>query len=181
MSRPALPRSLPRPKSTRISAVAHPLTADGYLREPERMVGLGFRYWMQGGRQQERASRHRACQLYEGTFGKAGGSIAIGALANWVEALDRPGRRMLCIGPLSSTDFCSDECVAISMIAACQHEACPALRACAFALMEHAHIDEVVETASHFADALKGLDCVLAPTSIVSVPALVTPSSRLCH
>jgi len=37
--------------------------------------------------------------------------------------------------------------MAIAMVAASQHGACPALRACAFALLENSAIDDVVEGA----------------------------------
>ncbi len=40
------------------------------------------------------------------------------------------------------------------MIAACQHHACPAMRACAFALLGCSMIDEVVEGAESFARTL---------------------------
>ena len=57
--------------------------------------------------------------------------------------------------------FCRDECVAIAMIAACQHNACPAMRACAFALLGCSMIDEVVQGAESFAETMRGADQVL--------------------
>ncbi len=65
------------------------------------------------------------------------------------------------------------------MIAACQHNTCPAMRACAFALAESSMIDGVVNEAQSFAEAMMGLDQVLSPQSIVSAAARVAPASRV--
>jgi hypothetical protein len=57
------------------------------------------------------------------------------------------------------------------MIAACQHNTCPAMRACAFALIESSLIDEVVHHAESFAVTMRGLDRVLSPGLIVNAAA----------
>ncbi len=57
------------------------------------------------------------------------------------------------------------------MIAACQHNTCPAMRACAFALIESSLIDEVVHHAETFALTMRGLDQVLSPGLIVNAAA----------
>ena len=62
--------------------------------------------------------------------------------------------------------FCRDECVAIAMIAACQHNACPAMRACAFSLLGCSMIDEVVQGAESFAATMRGADQVLLPAYV---------------
>ena len=68
--------------------------------------------------------------------------------------------------PVDCDRFCRDECVAIAMIAACQHNACPAMRACAFALLGCSMIDEVVEGAENFAATMRGADQVLSPADL---------------
>ena len=50
------------------------------------------------------------------------------------------------------------------MIAACQHNACPAMRACAFSLLGCSMIDEVVQGAESFAATMRGADQVLPPS-----------------
>jgi hypothetical protein len=108
--------------------------------------------------------------LYWGTFGVIGGRAVVSQLALWVNVL----------GKTTGRGFCRDECVAISMFAACQHQTCPAMRACAFALVESSMIDGIVEQAQGFADTLYSLDPVLSPASIVNAPAQVNlPISRL--
>ena len=64
----------------------------------------------------------------------------------------------------TASGFCRDECIAIAMIAACQHNACPAMRACAFSLLGCSMIDEVVQGAESFAATMRGADQVLPPS-----------------
>ena len=52
------------------------------------------------------------------------------------------------------------------MIAACQHNACPAMRACAFSLLGCSMIDEVVQGAESFAATMRGVDQVLLPSYV---------------
>jgi hypothetical protein len=141
-----------------------------YIAGPERLVGLGFRYWMHGKATGDIESWERAWGLYSGVLGVSGARIAVGCLSSWVGAVSRTCQRDIEIAAPSCPDFCGDERVAISMIAACQHQTCPAMRACAFALVETSLIDGVVEHAQEFADTLKGLDHVLSPGAIVPAP-----------
>jgi hypothetical protein len=127
----------------------------------------------------EIACWERAWTLYSGMFGTAGAKCTIDALASWVRAVSATSRRDIEVNPEGCSSFCRDECVAISMIAACQHRTCPALRACAFALIESALIDTVVDRAQDFADAMAGLDQVLSPASIVDAPVDLAPVNRL--
>ena len=55
------------------------------------------------------------------------------------------------------------------MIAALQHDHCPALRACAFALMGTSEIDPMLEQASEFACKLKETKQILSTTVICNV------------
>ncbi len=139
---------------------------------PERLVGLGFRFWMHGQRSGDIRSWEKAWSLYCGMFGPMRAKLAVGALSNWVGALGSASHREIEIGAGHCSDFCRDECLAISMIAACQHRTCPAMRACAFALIERGQsdtrqIDDVATPAQSFADTLSSLDQVLSQSSIV--------------
>ncbi len=146
------------------------------LPEPERLVGLGFRYWMLGRTTGDVVCWERAWNLYSGQFGVAGAKIAVGRLSSWVSALSRTTHREIEVFPLSCRSFCRDECIAVSMIAACQHHTCPAMRACAFALADCSLIDGVVQEAQSFADAMMSLDQVLSAQSIVPAAAVVEPA-----
>jgi hypothetical protein len=148
---------------------------------PERIVGLGFRYWTHGCQSGDILSWHRAWEFYCGLFGVFGGSEAATKLSRWVNALNRSRAREIEVFSGVSRGFSVDECIAVAMIAACQHNTCPAMRACAFALMESSGIENVVDEAQAFADTLMSLDQVLSAGSIMTIPALVSPANTYLH
>jgi hypothetical protein len=127
----------------------------------ERLVGLGFRYWLTGFRTGDISCWERAWCAYSDAMGAATAKGAVTHLASWVGAINRHARRDLETAPVDCDRFCRDECIAIEMISACQHEACPAMRACAFALLGCSMIEEVVRGAENFAATMRGADQVL--------------------
>lgn len=158
--------------------------AASVLPEPERIVGYGFRFWMHGRRSGDIGAWENAWSLYCGMFGPARARIAVEALSDWVVAIDLGASRDIEIADGRCPDFCRDECLAISMIAACQHNTCPALRACAFALVENRHaearrLDTITAPAQAFADTMASLDQVLSATSIVTAEQGLTPFNSL--
>lgn len=141
---------------------------------PERLVGYGFRHWVEGHRSADLGAWDRAWSLYCGMFGPTRARIAVGALSDWVVALERVSSRTIAVESETCAAFCRDECLAISMIAASQHRACPAMRACTFALIESglvdtSRLDEVAGPAQAFADTLSSLDQVLSKGSILAM------------
>jgi hypothetical protein len=42
-----------------------------------------------------------------------------------VRTIKNKARREIEVFPMGCKGFCRDECIAISMVAACQHDACP--------------------------------------------------------
>jgi hypothetical protein len=151
------------------------------LPEPERIVGLGFRYWTHGCKSGEILSWHRAWELYCGLFGVFAGSEAVTKLSRWVNALNQATAREIQVFSGSSRGFSLDECIAVAMIAACQHNTCPAMRACAFALIESSGIETVIDEARAFADTLISLDQVLSRGSIMTTPARLSPANSYRH
>jgi hypothetical protein len=143
------------------------------LAAPERLVGLGFRYWLKGFRTGDISCWDRAWCAYS-----AKGVVT--DLACWVRAINRHARRDLETAEVDCERFCRDECIAIEMISACQHEACPAMRACAFALLGCSMIEEVVQGAENFAATMRGVDQVL-PRSFSNGSSLLAmrPASPL--
>lgn len=146
----------------------------------ERLVGLGFRYWLTGFRTGDLACWERTWNTYAHVLGACGAKGAVTDLSCWVRAISRHARRDLETAAVDCENFCRDECVAIAMIAACQHNACPAMRACAFSLLGCAMIDEVVEGAETFAATMRQAEQVLrpayAPGPTLSVLAPLTPA-----
>ena len=133
----------------------------GQLAAPERLVGLGFRYWLKGFRTGDISCWERAWCAYSDVLGATAAKGAVTDLSCWVRAINRHARRDLETAAVDCERFCRDECIAIEMISACQHEACPAMRACAFALLGCSMIDEVVRGAENFAATMRGADQVL--------------------
>lgn len=164
-------------KHGRGSAMPCPVQFAPCLPDPERLVGLGFRYWMLGRTTGDVVCWEKAWNLYSAQFGVAGAKVAVGRLSSWVSALSRTTHREIEVFPLSCRSFCRDECIAVSMIAACQHHTCPAMRACAFALADCSLIDGVVQEAQGFADAMMSLDQVLSAQSIVPAAAVMGPAT----
>jgi hypothetical protein len=156
-----------------------PLRYAPCLPEPERLVALGFRWWMRGRAEGDIACWERAWSLYSGMLGVTGARMAVSTLSTWVGALGTCARREIEVFPTDCPGFCRDECIAVSMIAACQHGTCPALRACAFALIEQPAIDRVIGHAQAFADTMTGLEQVLSPGSIVTAPVDAKAASPL--
>lgn len=134
----------------------------------ERLVGLGFRHWTLGNSTGDISHWERTWSIYSGVCGITGGRIALDALSQWVKSVACSARRPIAVACDRPGSFCRDECLAISMIAACQHQTCPAMRACAFALIEDSGIDEVVGRAQMFADTLASLDQTLTPGAILT-------------
>ncbi len=150
-------------------------------RGPEHLVGIGFRCWLTGYETGEIACWEQAWTAYSKVLGAADAKRALGDLSCWVRAVKGHAQRRIETFPPGCRGFCRDECVAISMIASCQHNACPALRACAFTLLGCPMIDEVIEGAESFAATLRSVSQVLSPASICAVAQFAPSHSGLAH
>lgn len=137
----------------------------------ERLIGLGFRFWIQGYQSGSIETWQEAWRIYSDALGPNAAKAAVTELSAWVRAVSAASRRCIKVSDGHCAGFCRDECLALSMIAACQHNTCPAMRACAFALMESSLIDEVVHHAETFAITMRSLDQVLPPAYIVNAAA----------
>ena len=147
------------------------------LRGPERLVGFGFRLWLNGFRTGDISSWEKAWCAYAGAIGATAAKSAVGELSCWVRAINCYAQRDLETAPNDCARFCRDECVAIAMIAACQHHACPAMRACAFVLLGCSMIDAVVEVAESYAQTMREANQVLSPASAHAASLLAIPAA----
>jgi hypothetical protein len=145
---------------------------------PERLVGLGFRYWLAGFRTGDISCWEKAWSAYSRALGAVAAKGAVTDLSCWVRAINRHTQRDLETAAIDCDRFCRDECIAIEMIAACQHHACPAMRACAFALLGCSLIEEVVEGAENFAATMREADQVLPPTFAHGSSLLAMPPAN---
>jgi hypothetical protein len=139
---------------------------------PERLVGLGFRHWLDGYRTGDISSWEKVWCTYANAMGATAAKSAVTELSCWVRAIHNHTHRPLQTSAGDCASFCRDECVAIAMIAACQHQACPAMRACAFALLGCSLIDEVVNVAESFAETMREADQMLSASHAHGLPLL---------
>ncbi len=139
---------------------------------PERLVGKGFRYWMAGYQTGDIGCWEEAWRIYSSALGGSQAKSATSELACWVRAIQSSATRKIEIFAGDCHGFCRDECVAISMVAAAQHDACPAMRACAYALIGSSAVDEIVDSAGCLAARLKDCNQVLSAGVICNVTAM---------
>jgi hypothetical protein len=164
------------------SAMPVPLQRTPGFAEPERLVGLGFRYWLTGFQTGDIGCWERAWCAYSRVLGASAAREAVTDLSCWVRAISQHAQRGLETAAPDCDRFCRDECVAIAMIAASQHHVCPAMRACAFSLLGCSMIDAVVKGAESFAATMRSADQLLSPAS-AHTSALLTmpPATTLRH
>lgn len=119
----------------------------------DRLVALGFRHWVAGYQTSDIACWEQAWHLFESELGPKAARRIVGDLSCWVRAITAASRREIEVFPGPCRGFCRDECVAVSLVASMQHGVCPALQACAKALLETCDCADVM-----------GQSCVLAAT-----------------
>ena len=138
---------------------------------PERLVGLGFRGWVAGYEYQDISCWENVWNTYAVTLGAAPAKRTVTELSSWVRALRQTTARRIEIYPAGCARFCRDECIAISVIAACQQEGCPALRACAQALTGTDAIEPMLTEARAYAGCLLDAGQRLSPGVICEINA----------
>jgi hypothetical protein len=136
---------------------------------------------MLGRKEGDLGAWENAWTLYCQSFGLCGARRALDSLSCWVNTVHRSSHREIRVLPQCCPRFCRDECIAVSMIAACQHNACPALRSCAFALVDSSSIERAVNEAQAFADTMSDLEHRLSPASIVAAISKMQPAGSTKH
>ncbi|MCB1504076.1 MAG: hypothetical protein KDJ47_03785 [Hyphomicrobiaceae bacterium] len=181
-SRSLTPHSVPPDSGTqaksqlqRSSCLLQPRSVSADRYPTEAIVGLGFRGWIAGYQSGEIGCWQEVWKLYSNLLGTKHAEAAVGSLSEWAKAVAVASHHQISVRPLSACGFCRDECLAISMIAACQHNTCPAMRACAFALIENSMVDEVLHHAGTYALTLRSVEHVISPSWIINANAFVVP------
>jgi hypothetical protein len=136
----------------------------------ERLVGIGFRCWLAGYDTGDIACWETGWNEFSRHLGTERAKRAVTELACWVRTIRGCACRPIEYFPFGCSAFCRDERYAISLIAASQHQHCPAMRACAFALTGSSFIDPVMEAASSFAHAMQDADQLLSPGMVAALP-----------
>jgi hypothetical protein len=145
------------------------------------LVGYGFRCWMTGYLTADVTYWENVWQTYSKYLGTADGRRAVTCLSEWIGAVRSSASREIIVAAQSCPSFCRDECMAVSLVAACQRDSCPAARACAFALLGNSNINTTIEAASDFADALRVSGAAFDVSSVWNAAAVVEPVGGVHH
>lgn len=157
---------------------AHSLSGE-FRRRPERLVGVTFRRGLAALDRHDATQWQFAWQEFSDVAGPQEATTLLSSLSAWVCTLRRCAGRRLETFPAGCPGFCRDECLAISLIAASQQGACPALKACAFALIGSDHIDEPVAASTRFGDKLAAAGQRLSVDSVCNaLAAMPRPDLR---
>lgn len=137
----------------------------------EWLVGVGFRCWLAGYDTGDIACWENGWNEYARALGTERAKRAVTELACWVRTVRATASRRIEYYSFGCPGFCTDECMAISLIAASQHHRCPAMRACALALTGSDLVDPVIDAANAFADVLQEADQRLSQEAVAAVMA----------
>jgi hypothetical protein len=134
-----------------------------FERPPERLVLEGYRGWLAGFESGSVTPWEMTQTLYEDVLGPAQGRHALADLSHFVRTLRRCAACPLKSFPFNAHHVCRDECLALGLIAALQHDDREAVLTCLSAMACPALSQNVAEAASCFADALAGARHYLLP------------------
>ncbi|MEO1608951.1 MAG: hypothetical protein AAFR90_06305, partial [Pseudomonadota bacterium] len=136
---------------------------------PEHLVGIGFRGWLAGYEYHDIACWELVWNTYATALGPKKAKHAVTDLSAWVRTVRQTAHRPIKTLPAGCCCFCEDERTAISIIAACQHNPCPALLVCARTLLGSSDVDAMLEEAFDFAELLAeaGQNLALSSTCVM--------------
>lgn len=153
-----------------VSLSRRPSRQSQHLHGPaDIFIGKGFRFWLTGLRTGELVHWERAFDLAEEKIGRDAARNICRDFSQWVRLLSERSRRDLRVLPPNSRCFCRDECVAMAVIAAHQHKACPAIQACAMTLLDCEPNSDVFALSESLADQLSAADQFLSSSTMTHV------------
>jgi hypothetical protein len=148
-----------------------------------QMVGRSFRCAIHARRELAASSWSYAWQEIANVAGADHADRLIVALGDFVESVDAVAARQIEVLPKACPGLCRDECLAVSAIAASQLGECPAMKACLFALVETAQLEETIRSAASLSCALRDAGQALPPDAVCNALALMPAVNRQnrCH
>lgn len=138
-----------------------------------QMVGRSFRCAMLARREASGLSWAYAWQEIAGVAGAACADELVTELGRFVESIDVAAARRIEVLPKGCPGLCRDECLAVSIVAASQLGACPAMKACVYALIDCTNVDGCIRTAGTFSAALREAGQTLSPDAVCNALALI--------
>jgi hypothetical protein len=147
-------------------------------RAPERLVLEGYRRWLAGFESGSVTPWEMTQTLYEELLGAAEGRRVVAELAHFVRTLRRCAACPLKSFPFNAHHVCRDECLALGLIAALQHDDQEAARTCLSAMACPALSASVAEAAASYADALAASRHYLLPIPQGAIEDVLTRSRQ---
>lgn len=147
-------------------------------RAPERLVGVGFRCWLKGLATGDISHWEDAFNAFSAQLGPDRAKTLLIELSQFVRAISTTAEREIEVAEPGFCGFCRDECLAISIVAACQHGAHPALQSSAAALLGSNDIGDTIVGAQTFASGLKSANLLLALESVCPATCAIKAQRR---
>lgn len=138
-----------------------------------QMVGRSFRCGILARREMPGLGWSFAWQEIAGVAGPDQADRLVSALGQFVDSVDVSAMRRIEVLPKACPGLCRDECLAVSIVAASQLGACPALKACVYALIESANVEPCIRSAGAFSDALRAAGQTLPSDFVCNALALM--------
>lgn len=147
-----------------------------FERPPEKLVLEGYRRWLAGFESGSVLPWEMTQTLYDELLGPAEGRRVIAELSHFVRTLRRCAACPLRSFPFNAHHVCRDECLALGLIAALQHDDRDAAGICLSAMACPALSANVAEAAACFADALAAARHYLLPIPQSAIEDVLTRS-----
>ena len=147
-------------------------------RVPEKLVLEGYRRWLAGYETGSVTPWEMGWALYTQHLGGAGGRRALGELSHFIRTLRHCAACPLASFPFGAHHVCRDECLALGLIAALQHDDADAASTCLSAMSCPARRLDIREAAASFADALAGLRHYLLPIPVHAIEDVLNRAGR---
>jgi len=104
------------------------------LKNHDHLIGVGLRSWLKGIDTGDISCWQKGWERYAEALGHERAKTVFTELGCLARLIQSSSTRKIECESFECPDFCRDECLAVAMIAASQHDHCPALESCARAL-----------------------------------------------
>lgn len=135
-------------------------------RIPERLVGVGFRCWLNGLIDSDVRFWEEAWNTYSSVLGNDKAKNLLVELSLFATTVNSHANRSIETAPAGCPGFCQDECLAISIIAASQHQANQQLAETARTLLATDDIGDALNGAQRLAGSFTQAEQRLSRDSI---------------
>ncbi|MGI9568652.1 MAG: hypothetical protein ACR2PH_02690, partial [Desulfobulbia bacterium] len=164
-------QKLKQPEQPDVSARRHSFAI--LPKESERLVGMEFRCRLSGYQTGDIEAWEWAWNHFAKKLGAKIAKPVVTELSCRVRVVHGTAARPIKVYLMNCAGFCRDECMEIALIAASQNNHCPAMRACAFALLECNDLDDVISSTEQFATILSSSGLRLSADSVINANGVI--------